>query len=130
MVSETPSSIFFFQNFIGKILYFSVKKGIIHSHRDLNSVSSSTDKTNLLVPIPSRLRSPVPRVHHPVPRVRKTPRGVVSSVGGADTDYRPRVPSHRLSVATSTTQQFFQIDHDDSQPDWSRVCDHPSGFLI
>jgi hypothetical protein len=36
------------------------KKGIIHSHRDLNSVSSSTDKTNLLVP--SRLRSPAPRV--------------------------------------------------------------------
>jgi hypothetical protein len=45
------------------MLYFSVKKGIIHSHRDLNSVSSSTDKTNLLGPIPSRLRSPGPRVN-------------------------------------------------------------------
>jgi hypothetical protein len=32
-------------------------KGIIHSHRDLNSVSSSTDKTNLLGPIPSRLQT-------------------------------------------------------------------------
>jgi hypothetical protein len=57
-----PSSIFFFYKFIGKMLYFSGKKGIIHSHRDLNSVSSSTDKTNLLGPIPSRLRSPAPRV--------------------------------------------------------------------
>jgi hypothetical protein len=62
-VSETPTlSIFFFYKFIGKMLYFSGKKGIIHSHRDLNSVSSSTDKTNLLGPIPSRLRSPAPRV--------------------------------------------------------------------
>jgi hypothetical protein len=33
------------------MLYFSVKGGIISSHRDLNSVSSSTDKTNLLGPI-------------------------------------------------------------------------------
>ncbi len=29
-----PSIIFFFDKFIGKILYFSAKKGIIHSHRD------------------------------------------------------------------------------------------------
>jgi hypothetical protein len=49
------------------MLNFSVKKKIIHSHHALNSVSSSTDKTNLLGPIPSRLRSPIPRVrasHH------------------------------------------------------------------
>ena len=57
-----PPRFFFFYKFIGKMLYFSGKKGIIHSHRDLNSVSSSTDKTNLLGPIPSRLRSPTPRV--------------------------------------------------------------------
>ena len=34
------SEIFFFKFYIK----FSVKKEIIHSHRDLNSVSSSTDK--------------------------------------------------------------------------------------
>jgi hypothetical protein len=38
------------------MLYFSVKKGIFHSHRDLNLVSSSTDKTNLLGPMSSTLR--------------------------------------------------------------------------
>jgi hypothetical protein len=55
------------------MLYFSGKKGIIHSHRDLNSVSSCTDKTNLLGPMPSRLRSPAPRVYT---------RAVASSDGG------------------------------------------------
>ena len=75
-MSETPPpSIFLFYKFIGKMLYFSVNKGIIHSHRDLNSVSSFTDKTNLLGLIPSRLRSPTPRV-------RKSPRVTVSSAGG------------------------------------------------
>ncbi len=64
---------FSLNKFIGKMLYFSAKKGIIHSHRDLNSVLSSTDKTNLLGPIPSRLRSPAPRVRT---------RAAVSSVGG------------------------------------------------
>jgi hypothetical protein len=54
--------LFLFKKIIGKMLYFSEKKGIIHSHRDLNSVSSSTDKTNLLGPMTSRLRSPAPRV--------------------------------------------------------------------
>jgi hypothetical protein len=58
------------------MLNFSVKKGIIHSHRDLNSVSSSTNKTTLLGPIPSRLRSPAPRV-------RKPPRAAASSAGGS-----------------------------------------------
>jgi hypothetical protein len=75
-VSETPPlNFFFFAKFIGKMLYFSVKKGIIHSHRYLNSVSSSTDKTNLLVSMPSRLRSPAPRVRQP-------PRATGSSAGG------------------------------------------------
>jgi hypothetical protein len=32
----SPPSIIFFNKFIGKMLYFSVKKGIIHSHCDLN----------------------------------------------------------------------------------------------
>ena len=70
-----PPSIFFFLpiQFLGKMLYFSVKKGINHSHRDLNSVSSSTDKTNLLGPIPSRLRGPAPRV---------LTRAAASSAGG------------------------------------------------
>jgi hypothetical protein len=49
-------------------MYFSVNKGI-HSHRDLNSESSSTDKTNLLGPMTSRLHSPTPRVHKPVEHV-------------------------------------------------------------
>jgi hypothetical protein len=63
---ETPPLVFSFNKFIGKMLYFSVKEGIIHSHRDLNSVSSSTYKTNLLGSMTSRLRSPGPRVrrHH------------------------------------------------------------------
>ncbi len=73
---DTPLSIFFPSIFWGKILYFSVKKGIIHSHRDLNSVSSSTDKTNLLGPMLSRLRSPAPRVCKP-------PRAAGSSGGGS-----------------------------------------------
>jgi hypothetical protein len=45
-VRPPPHDFFFLPKFIGKMLYFSVKKGIIHSQRDLNSVSSSTDKTN------------------------------------------------------------------------------------
>ena len=61
-VGDNRPRYFFFNKFIGKMLYFSVNKGIIHSHRDLNSVSSFTDKTNLLGPMPSRLRSPAPRV--------------------------------------------------------------------
>ncbi len=77
----------FFYKFIGKMLYFSAKKGIIHSHRDLNSVSSSTDKTNLLDPMPSRLRSPSPRV-------RKPPRAAASQV------WR----NHFLELETSGTQ--------------------------
>ncbi len=44
------------------MLHFGVKKGILHSHRYLNSVSSSNDKTNLLGTMSSRLHSPVPRV--------------------------------------------------------------------
>jgi hypothetical protein len=63
-----------------------LKKGIIHSHRDLNSVSSSTDKTNLLGPIPSRLRSPAPRVRT---------RAAASSAGGR---------KHFLELETSGTQ--------------------------
>jgi hypothetical protein len=54
-----PPSIFFFNNFIGKMLYFILKKGIIQSHRDLNSMSSSTDKTNLLVTIPQDFAVPI-----------------------------------------------------------------------
>jgi len=60
---DTPHWIFFFLQIYWENAKFQCKKkGIIHSHRDLNSVSSSTDKTNLLGPIPSRLRSPAPRV--------------------------------------------------------------------
>ena len=58
------------------MIYFSVKKGIIHSHRDLNSVSLSTDKTNCLGSIPSRL-------HSPTSRVRKPPHTTVLSVRGS-----------------------------------------------
>ena len=72
-----PPLDFFFYKFIGKMLYFSVKKGIIHSHRDLNSVSSSTENTNLLGTMSSRLHCPTPRVRNP-PRVTPT----VSSTGG------------------------------------------------
>jgi hypothetical protein len=57
-------------------LFPSEKKRLIHSHRDLNSVPSSTDKTNLLGPIPSRL-------HSPAPHVRKPPRETDSSSGGS-----------------------------------------------
>jgi hypothetical protein len=57
-----PPLDFFLKKSIGKMLYFSAKKRIIHSHRVLNPVSSSTDKTNLLGPIPSRLRSVTPHV--------------------------------------------------------------------
>jgi hypothetical protein len=55
-VSEITPLDYFFFNFIGKIPYFCVKMGLF-THiviRDLNSVSSSTDKTNLLGPIPAR----------------------------------------------------------------------------
>ena len=37
----------------------------VHSHRDLNSALSSTDRTNLLGPIPSSLRIPAPRMRKP-----------------------------------------------------------------
>ena len=49
----------FSNNLFKKILCFSVKTGIIHSHRDLNSESSSTERTNLLEPMTSSLRSPL-----------------------------------------------------------------------
>ena len=46
---DLPTNFFFFINLLERY-YFSVKKRIIHSHRDLDAVSSSTDRTNLLVP--------------------------------------------------------------------------------
>ena len=74
-VSETPRLDFFLKNNYWENAKFQCKKkATIHSHRDLNSVSSSTDKTNLLGPIPSRLRSPTPRASIP-------PRATVSSDG-------------------------------------------------
>jgi hypothetical protein len=76
-VSETTRPIFFlifFLQIYWETLNLSVKTMTIHSHRDLNSVSSSTDKTNLLGHIPSRLRSPDPRVC-------MTPRAATSSSG-------------------------------------------------
>ena len=74
------------------MLYFSAKKGILHSHRDLNSVSSSTDRTNLLGSIPSRLRSPVPHV-------RKPARAAASIAGGTSAD--PAVEIVDLSPVTA-----------------------------
>ncbi len=65
------------------MLYFGVKKGVINWHRDLNSMSSSTEKTNLLGPMTTRL-------HSPVPRVRKSPRaGVLSVVGNTFLNLKP-----------------------------------------
>ena len=58
-----PFDFFFLQIYWKNAIFQCKKKGIIHSHRALNSVSSSTDKSNLLGPIPSRLRSAAPRVH-------------------------------------------------------------------
>jgi hypothetical protein len=73
-----PPLDFFLNKFIGKMLYFRVKKGILHSHRDLNSVSSSTDKTNHLGPIPSRLHSPAPHVHKPTCTTDSSDVGITS----------------------------------------------------
>jgi hypothetical protein len=89
----------FFNKFIGKTLYLSVKKGIIHSHRDLNSVSSSTDKTNLLGSIPSRLRSPTPRV-------RKPPRATTFKC----------LRKHFLEVETSGSQFTWIYNHSHRWP--------------
>ena len=88
------------------MLYFSVKKGIIHSHRDLNSVSSSTDKTTLLGPIPSRL-------HSPTDRVRKPPRAVVSIAGGNT--------SLRLKPVVHNSLEFTIIDTGDRDVSTSGV---------
>jgi hypothetical protein len=77
------------------MLNFSVKKK--HSHRDLNSVSSTTDKTNLVGPIPSRLRSPDPRV-------RKPPRAAVSSAGG-----RTKRTSLSLKPAAHNSLELINI---------------------
>jgi hypothetical protein len=106
-LSETQTHGFFFLNkFIGKMLYFSVKKGIIHSHRDLNSVSSSTDKTNLLGSIPSRLRSPDPRDG-------KTPCASVSSVGWRT--------SLNLKPPTRNSLELIRIDTGDRDVSTSGV---------
>jgi hypothetical protein len=74
---DGPHGFFCLNKFIGKMLNLSVIKIDYskHSHRVLNSLSSSTDKKNLLGPIPSRLHSPTPRVPNP-------PREVVSSDEG------------------------------------------------
>jgi hypothetical protein len=81
----------YFLQIYWKNAIFQCKKGIIHSHRDLNSVSSSTDKTNLLGPIPSRLRSPGPRV---------SIRVAVSSDGGnTSLRLKPVVPTRFVSVS-------------------------------
>jgi hypothetical protein len=77
-------------------------------------VKSSTDKTNLLGPIPSRLDSPDPRV--------RTRAGVSSAGGSTSLNLNHRL-SHRPSLATSTTQPLCQIQHDDPHPD-------QSGFLV
>ncbi len=95
-VSETPPLDFCLNKFIGKMLYFSVKKGIIHSHRDLNSVSSSTDKTNHLGPIPSRRHSPAPRVCQPS-------HTVVSSDGGNTSLSLKPVVRNSLELISVTT---------------------------
>jgi hypothetical protein len=78
--------------------YMSVKKkGIIHSHRDLNSVSSSTDKTNLLGPIPSRLRSPVIR---PFTYLLYTTAGIQNSPSGIR-------PVREIQHKTYTNEALF-----------------------
>jgi len=84
----TPLDFFFKTNF-WKNAIFQCKKGIIHSHRDLNSVSSVTDKTKLLGPMPSRLRSPAPLV-------RKPPRAAASSAGGI-TSLSLKPAAHKLA---------------------------------
>jgi hypothetical protein len=83
---------------MGKTKFQCKRKEIIHSHRDLNSVSSSTDKTNLSGPIPSRLRSPAPRVCNP-------PRAVASSVGGNT--------SLSLKPAARNSLELIRIDTGD-----------------
>jgi hypothetical protein len=80
------------------MLHFSVKRGIIMSSLtcDLNSVSSSTDKTNLLGSIPSRLHSPAPRVH-------KSPRVSDSSVGGSTSLSLKPAPRNSLELISIVT---------------------------
>ncbi len=77
------------------MLYFSAKKGIIHSHRDLNSVSSSTEKTNLLGPMSSRLHGPTPRVH-------KSRHAADSSAGG--------ITSLNLKPTARNSLELINID--------------------
>jgi hypothetical protein len=76
MAKAELQSFFFLTNLLWKNATLQRKQRIIHSHRDMNSVSSSADKTNLLGPIPSRLCSPAPRV-------RKPPRAAPSCAGGS-----------------------------------------------